>query len=212
MNPLFESLFHDASFGFRQGRNCHQALEAALGRISKLLETVADAAQRPLSVRWTRAGLSQRDNLYQQLRDAPAALRYHHEGFAFVVDADITGFFDNLPHNVIMEAVAAQVADGNILSLIEKVRALTHRSHNCEAQVFVNLNRVIRGTAQYFATRWFTGREIFHKLDSWVRMRLRCMKFKCLNYEDNRKLRVRYYQQLGLLSLESFCIGRPETY
>ncbi len=28
-------------------------------------------ALRPLSACWTRAGLSQRDNLYQQLRDAP---------------------------------------------------------------------------------------------------------------------------------------------
>lgn len=105
-----------------------------------------------------------------------------------------------------------RMRDKSLRKFKEKVRELTHRSHNCEAQVFVNLNRVIRGTAQYFATRWFTGREVFHKLDSWVRMRLRCMKFKRLNYEDNRKLRVRYYEQLGLLSLESFCIGRPETY
>ena len=75
----------------------------------------------------------------------------------------------------------------------------------------MNLNRVIRGTAQYFATSWFTGREDFHKLDSWIRMRLRCMKLKRLNYEDNRKLRVRYFERLGLLSLESFCVGRTKT-
>lgn len=289
LHPIFEPQFHDASFGFRPKRNCHQALEAAL--------------------------------------------RNHHQGFSFVVDADIKGFFDNLPHSVILEAVASQVADGNVLSLIEKflragvmedgvftpttvgtpqggvispllanivlnhldwqlqkrgirfvryaddfvlfcssradaeealgfvtpvladlglalspektrittygkgysflgfqlssgsrqmrnkslqkfkdkVRELTRRSHNCEAQVFVNLNRVIRGTAQYFATSWFTGREDFHKLDSWIRMRLRCMKLKRLNYEDNRKLRVRYFERLGLLSLESFCVGRTKT-
>ena len=84
----------------------------------------------------------------------------------------------------------------------DKVRALTCRSHNLDAQVLVELNRVIQGTAQYFATRWFTGREIFHKLDSWIRMRLRCMKTKRLNYEDNRRLRVKWFVRLGLLSLE----------
>jgi len=74
--PIFTPLFHDASFGFIQGRNCHQA-----------------CAQ---------------------------VLRYHEEGFRFVLDADIVGFFDNLSHSTIMAAVAAEVADGNILRLIEK--------------------------------------------------------------------------------------------
>ncbi|MDO8684404.1 MAG: hypothetical protein Q7N50_13080, partial [Armatimonadota bacterium] len=37
-----------------------------------------------------------------------------------VLDADIKGFFDNLLHPVIMKAVAAEVADGNILRLVEK--------------------------------------------------------------------------------------------
>ena len=258
LDPIFEPLFHDASFGFRQERNCHQAIAAALS--------------------------------------------LHDEGYRVVLDADIKGFFDNLSHAVIMAAVAAQVADGNILRLVEKflrsgvmengvfkpttvgtpqggvispllanivlnhldwrlhergyrfvryaddfvvlcrstaeaeealtlvqqtltelglslspnkthittfgksysflgfvlssrsrrmrpksvkkfkdkVRDLTRRSHNLDAQVIVKLNRVIRGSAQYFPTRWFTGREIFHKLDSWIRMRLRCMKTKRL--------------------------------
>ena len=29
-NPIFEPLFHPASFGFRPNRNCHMALEAVL--------------------------------------------------------------------------------------------------------------------------------------------------------------------------------------
>jgi retron-type reverse transcriptase len=37
-----------------------------------------------------------------------------------VLDADIKGFFDNLSHRVIMAAVAAEVADGNILNLVLK--------------------------------------------------------------------------------------------
>lgn len=76
LNPIFERLFHQASFGFRQGRNCH-------GAIAHLL-------------------------------------KLHEEGLQIVLDADIAGFFDNLPHRVIMAAVAAEVADGNILRLIEK--------------------------------------------------------------------------------------------
>jgi retron-type reverse transcriptase len=48
------------------------------------------------------------------------ALRKHASGYKTVLDADITGFFDNLPHLTIMAAVAAEIADGNILNLIEK--------------------------------------------------------------------------------------------
>jgi RNA-directed DNA polymerase len=42
------------------------------------------------------------------------------QGYTYVLDADIKGFFDNLPHDVIMAGLAAEVADGNILRLIEK--------------------------------------------------------------------------------------------
>jgi group II intron reverse transcriptase/maturase len=76
LTPIFEPLFHDASYGFRPGRNCHMAL-------AQVLEE-------------------------------------HQNGCQVVLDADIQGFFDNLPHPVIMQAVAAQVADGNILNLIAK--------------------------------------------------------------------------------------------
>jgi RNA-directed DNA polymerase len=30
LNPIFEPLFHDSSYGFRQGRNCHMAIRQAL--------------------------------------------------------------------------------------------------------------------------------------------------------------------------------------
>jgi RNA-directed DNA polymerase len=287
MNPIFEPLFHPASFGFRQGRNCYMALVAVL--------------------------------------------KLHSEGFRFVVDADIRGFFDNLSHKVIMQAVAERVADGNILRLVEKfltsgvmdngifkpttigtpqggvvspllanivlnhldwqmdhaglrfvryaddfvilcptqdqakealafvqqvleqrlglqlsqektkvtsygegyqflgfslssrsrrmrpksvkkfkdkIRELTCRKHNFDAARIEQINRVIRGTAQYFATEFFTGREVFHKLDSWIRMRLRCMKTKRKSTNDNWKIRNKVFDRLGLLTLESFCVPR----
>jgi RNA-directed DNA polymerase len=283
LQPIFEPQFHDASFGFRPGRNCHQAL-------ARVLEL-------------------------------------HAAGDRFVLDADIKGFFDNLPHRLIQEAVAAQVADGNILNLIEKflrcgvmeqgvfkpttvgtpqggvispllanivlnhldgrlhergfrfvryaddfvvlgrthaeaeealalvtqtlhelglqlspektrittygkgyaflgfvlssrsrrmrdksrrkfedkVRACTIRSRNLDASVIVKLNQVIRGTALYFVTRWFTSRHVLRDLDGWIRRRVRCMKFKCFSYHDNRRWRVKQAERLGLLRLESFC-------
>jgi group II intron reverse transcriptase/maturase len=283
LHPIFEPLFHDASFGFRPGRNCHMALAQVL--------------------------------------------ELHEEGYRVVLDADIKGFFDNLPHAIIKEAVAAQIADGNILNLIEKflrsgvmeegvfkpttvgtpqggvispllanivlnhldwqrhkagsrfvryaddfvvlcharaqaeealilvtqtlhelglslsaektrittygqgysflgfvmsstsrrmrpkserkfkdkVRELTVRSRNLDAQVTEKLNRVIRGTAQYFATHWSTVRWRFRKLDSWIRRRLRCMKYKRFSYHHNRRMRLKQFGRLGLLSLESFC-------
>jgi group II intron reverse transcriptase/maturase len=88
----------------------------------------------------------------------------------------------------------------------DKVRDFTIRHHNLDKQVVVKLNRVIRGTANYFAPQFATNRWLFQKLDSWVRMRLRCMKRKRKNYNDNRKLRVKFFsRKLGLLTLESFC-------
>lgn len=286
--PIFEPRFHDASFGFIPGRNCHQAIERVL--------------------------------------------ELHRQGYKVVLDADIAGFFDNIPHRVIMEAVAAEVADGNILDLVEgfltagvmedgvfkpttigtpqggvispllanivlnhldwqlhqagyhfaryaddfvvvcqtkrqahearalvervltddlglhlssektkvttfgkgyeflgfflssrsrrmreksvqkfkaKVRELTVRKCNLDAEAIKKLNRVIRGTANYFATGFSTCRWAFQKLDSWIRMRLRCMKLKRKNYNDNKKLRAGFFRRkLSLLTLEEFCTYR----
>ncbi len=90
-----------------------------------------------------------------------------------------------------------------------KVRQLTIRKHNLDQRAIVRLNQVLRGTALYFATDFATCRWNFQKLDSWIRMRLRCMKLKRKNYNDNRKLRVAYFRRkLGLLTLEEFCTVR----
>jgi group II intron reverse transcriptase/maturase len=287
LQPVFEPLFHDDSYGFRPGRNCHKAIERVL--------------------------------------------EVHGEGDLHVLDADIKGFFDNIPHEVIMQLLASEVADGNILRLTQrflsagvmedgvykptrvgapqggvispllanivlnqldwalreagfrfaryaddfvvigpskqrmqealecvkhtlgklglqlspekttittfgkgyeflgfflssrsrrmrdksekkfkdKVRELTQRHRNLDKEAVQKLNRVIRGTANYFATGFATTRWRFQKLDSWIRMRLRCMKLKRKNYNDNRKLRSGYFgRKLGLLTLEAFCTKR----
>jgi RNA-directed DNA polymerase len=41
-------------------------------------------------------------------------------GHRHVVDADISGFFDNIPHAVVMQGLSQVVADGNILKLVER--------------------------------------------------------------------------------------------
>jgi group II intron reverse transcriptase/maturase len=44
----------------------------------------------------------------------------HAAGFKWVVDADIQAFFDNIPHQLILNRVAERVADGNILRIIRR--------------------------------------------------------------------------------------------
>lgn len=283
LSPIFERQFHDDSFGFRPGRNCHQAVERVLelGR----------------------------------------------QGYRQVLDADIKGFFDNIPHRVIMTALADEVADGNILRLVEKflrsgvmeqgvfkpttvgtpqggvfspllanialnhldwqldaagyrlvryaddfvvlcktereakearglverlltelgltlsaektqvtrfargfsflgfdirrrtvrmraksvqkfkakVREWTQRKLNLDSEAIGKLNRVIRGTAQYFATGFANCRALFRSLDAWIRMRLRCMRYKRKWTSDNYRLRCKHLERLGVLSLVDFC-------
>lgn len=283
LEPIFEPLFHDCSFGFRPGGSCHKAIERVLS--------------------------------------------FHAEGDRVTLDADISGFFDNISHKLIVDAVASEVADGNILNLLEKflaagvmeggvfkpttigtpqggvispllanialnqldwrleqagyrfvryaddfvvvcktrpqaeaamalteeimtdlglslspektkiasygkgyeflgfrlssrsrtmrskslekfktkVRELTRRCHNLDARVIEKLNRVIRGTANYFATNFSTNIWLFQQLDKWIRMRLRCMKFKRKSECDNYRLRQGTFdKKLGLLRMLSF--------
>ncbi|MGA2660134.1 MAG: group II intron maturase-specific domain-containing protein, partial [Verrucomicrobiota bacterium] len=48
----------------------------------------------------------------------------------------------------------------------DKVRELTVRKRNLDAQLIEELNRVIQGTANYFTPRWSTNRWLLQKLDS----------------------------------------------
>lgn len=282
LSPIFEPLFHGDSFGFRPGRNCHQALERVLAL-------------------WR-------------------------EGYSVALDADIQGFFDNIPHSVIMAGLAQVVADGNILGLVEgflragvmedgvfkpttvgtpqggvispllanialnsldwrldakglrfvryaddfvvlcrnhaqaeealglvqshlaglglslspektriasfstgfsflgfdlcsrsvtmraksvekfkaKVQEITVRSHNLDDDLIERLNRVVRGTANYFATPFAHNRRLFKELDKWIRVRLRSMKFGRKWKTDNRRLRLKHFRRMGLLSLHDF--------
>lgn len=283
LEPIFEPLFHDCSFGFRPKRSCHKAIERVLS--------------------------------------------FHQQGFRVTLDADIAGFFDNIPHKLIVSAVAEEVADGNILRLLEKflaagvmengvfkpttigtpqggvispllanivlnkldwrleeqgyrfvryaddfvvvcetpqqanaaltfvelvmtelglalspektkiasygkgydflgyrisstsrtmrakslekfktkIRELTRRCNNLDDTAIKKLNQVIRGTANYFAPKFSTCVKLFQKLDKWIRMRVRCMKFKRKSECDHYRLRQRSFDnKLGLLKMLAF--------
>jgi RNA-directed DNA polymerase len=41
------------------------------------------------------------------------------QGYTFVVDADLKGYFDSIPHDGLMMRLKAKIADGSVLSLIE---------------------------------------------------------------------------------------------
>jgi RNA-directed DNA polymerase len=278
ISPIFERRFHNNSFGFRPGRNCHQAVERVM--------------------------------------------HYAQQGFKFVVDVDIKGFFDNIPLRLIMESLAAKIADGNILNTIERllnsgviedgvlkptsrgtpqggvispllanatldhldwfleenklhfvryaddfvvlcktkaeaekaldaiqnflqemglevspektkvtsfvegfnflgftikncsivmrekskekfkdaIRKITTRSHNLDKEVIEKLNRVIRGTVNYFGTKFSTMKVMFRELDKWIRKRIRCMKMKRIQHTDNIRLRITFIKKIGLNS------------
>ncbi len=47
-------------------------------------------------------------------------LELKRQGYQHVLDADIKGFFNNIPHHVIMNGVSELIADGNILYLVER--------------------------------------------------------------------------------------------
>jgi len=278
LQPLFEPLFHSSSFGFRPGRSCHQALRRVL--------------------------------------------ELHRSGHRMVFDADVTGFFDNIPFSVLMRGLSYVVADGNILTLIErvlkagvcedgvvhpttvgtpqggvlspllanialnfldwhlddlgyrfvryaddfvvlcrttrqadearrqtelflkeelgltlssektkvtdfkegfnflgfelgsnrcrmrkkaveniksKIREGTIRKRNLDRQAIERLNRVVRGTVNYFGADFARCREQFRMLDRWYRMRLRCMKYKRKSQKDNCRLRIAWLERMGVL-------------
>ena len=85
--------------------------------------------------------------------------------------------------------------------LFRSIRELTPRHHNLDQQVIMKLNRVIRGTANYFATAFSRCGNRFRVLDRWIRMRLRCMKYKRKSRADNRRIRLYHFRRLGLLNL-----------
>ena len=127
------------------------------------------------------------DRLGLSLSPEKTKVTRFHEGFTFLG-------FDIKSRFVRMRAKSVE-------NFKTKVRRITRRSHNLDAELIVNLNRVIRGTANYFATPWSHCGDAYRSLDRWIRMRLRCMKFKRKSQVDNVRIRLKHFRNMGLLSL-----------
>ena len=91
-----------------------------------------------------------------------------------------------------------------------KIRTLTKRSHNLDAEVIIKLNRVIRGTVNYFAPPFATVIAQFKTLDGWIRKRIRCMKYKRISRVDNKRMKIKHIRRLGLLSCWDLCLAVKE--
>jgi group II intron reverse transcriptase/maturase len=127
------------------------------------------------------------DRLGLSLSPEKTKVTRFHEGFTFLG-------FDIKSRFVRMRAKSVE-------NFKTKVRRITQRSHNLDAEMIEQLNRVIRGTANYFATPWSHCGDMYRSLDRWIRMRLRCMKFKRKSQVDNVRIRLKHLRNMGLLSL-----------
>jgi RNA-directed DNA polymerase len=76
IEPIFENIFAEHSYGFRPGRGAKDALR----RVDQLLRS----------------------------------------GKVWVIDADLKGYFDSIPQDKLLAAVAEQIADGPLLELIQR--------------------------------------------------------------------------------------------
>ena len=76
-----------------------------------VIEPIFEVQFRPGSYGF-RPGRSCKD----ALREVDRLLK---EGYTHVVDADLKGYFDSIPHDRLMALVAGSISDGRVLSLIE---------------------------------------------------------------------------------------------
>ena len=86
-------------------------------------------------------------------------------------------------------------------------KAFTRRSHHLDAAVGMPGNQVIRGTVRYVATAVTTGVGQCNALDRWIRMRIRCMKYKRIWKTDNRRLKNRHISRMGFVLCREVYVG-----
>jgi len=86
------------------------------------------------------------------------------EGFAVVVDADLKGYFDSIPHGKLMERVEAHISDGRLLALL--------RSY-LEQDIFDGMERwtPTQGTPQGAVMSPLLANLYLHALDELMRDR-----------------------------------------
>ena len=289
INPIFEQLFHENSYGFRPGRSCHQAIEQLLIYADDGYKFVLDADVKAffdniphklimqataariadgnilrLVEKFLKAGVMHDGVFTPTTKGTPQAgvisplpanivLNYpdwklHDNGYKFVRYADdfvvmcksgpqaekaydlvkyileqelnlelspektkvvrLSQGFEFLGFFISSRSV--KMRSKSVEKFKTKIRSLTMRSHNLDAEVIMKLNRVIRGTTNYFATPFSKVTSQFRDLDMWIRKRIRCMKFKRISRFDNWKMKTKHIYRLGLLSGKDLCLAVKE--
>lgn len=105
--------------------------------------------------------------------------------------------FDLSAHSVRMRPKAVE-------KFKTKVREVTRRSRNRDAEALTRLHRIVRGTANYFAAPFARCGNLFRVLDRWLRMRPRCMKSKRKSRQDHWRIRLRHLRHWGAHWLSDF--------
>ncbi len=99
------------------------------------------------------------------------------------------------------------ISDKSLDKLKDNVRNITRRSQGVNLNTIIGrLNPVIRGHVNYF--RLGDVQVVYRRLDSWMRMRLRCFKFSRKWRTDNRRLPIRRFRRMGLLSFEQYYLSK----
>jgi group II intron reverse transcriptase/maturase len=283
LEPIFEPLFHDHSYGFRPEKNCHQAIRKILELkrqgyiytldadiksffdnishvlIDKLVAgKIADGNILGILNKFLKSGIMEDGKFVSTRKGTPQGgvispllanivlneldWELENNGYQFVRYADDfvvlakTGLdiekammlvksklaslglelsgektkyvppnehFDFLGFRILKSRV--MMKPDSLEKFKDKIRILTVRSHNFSKETTIeDVNRVIRGTARYFATDFSQVSAVFRKMDRWIRMRLRCMKKKRKSYNDNFLIPNKYFQKRGLLNMMDF--------
>lgn len=102
--------------------------------------------------------------------------------------------FDVRSHSVRMRAKSVE-------NFKDRIRGLTIRCHNLDAERIREINAVVRGVSNYFGTSFSTVARQFRELDRWLRMRLRCMHRKRKSRQDNNRLQIKHLRRLNCMFL-----------
>ena len=114
--------------------------------------------------------------------------------------------FDFLGFRLAAQTMTARLK--SVAKFKDRIRELTRRSHNLDANVLTRTNAVVRGFARYFAIAGSTCVLQFRKLDEWLRRRLRCMRYKRKSDQDNCRMPIRQLRRRGVRFLSDFL---PQT-
>lgn len=164
------------------------------GALKRVLEPIFEWEFRDCSYGF-RPGRSAKD----ALREVDAALK---AGHTWVVDADLKGYFDSIPHHLLMEDIAVRISDGRVLALIEAY---------LRADILDGLEQWIptRGTPQGAVLSPLLANLYLHGLDC----RLREQGYRIVRYADDFVIACddEQHARAALQQVQTWCGERDLT-